>query len=137
MTAVDLMSVRQVIYGYQRRPFRYGGDDCCSFVGQCLEAAGRGNPMRLFAYDNEEEAEEIIAQYGSLTAAITATLGDPMGNPLKAVENDVVVCTQGKQEIAGIVHNTGLGLRCVLRTKSGVVDWPLCRASAAWSTADG
>ena len=127
------MSVRQLIYKYQQKPFRYGAD-CCTFVGECLEAAGRDNPMRQFTYAGQKEAETIIAKYGSLTDAITAVLGEPMPNPLDAVENDVVIVRQKDEEIAGIVHHTGLGLRCVVRTKNGVVDWPLCRANSAWST---
>lgn len=127
------MNPRQVIYEHQSRPFDYGENDCCSFVGQCLEAAGLDNPMRLFSYAGQTEAEEIISQYGSLSDAITAALGDPMADPLYARENDVVIVRQGTEEIAGIVHRTDVGLRCVMRTRNGVVDWPLCRASMAWS----
>lgn len=125
------MSVREVIYKYRNRPFTYGDADCCAFVGECLTASGGDNPMRLFAYRDEDEAREVIAQYGSLEAAITATLGDPFPI-IDAKENDVVLVEQYGEQIAGIVHRTDLGLRCVMRTRKGVVDWPLVRGIRAW-----
>jgi hypothetical protein len=100
-------------------------------VGECLAAAGKDNPLRFFSYNNEAEAEEVIAQYGSLANAITATLGDPI--PVTEAQlNDVVVVEQFGRQITGIVHETDLGLRAVMRTTKGVVDWPLRRAIAAW-----
>lgn len=124
------MNVRAVIYEYQDRPFRYG-DDCCVFVGKCLEAAGLDNPMRYFAYADEGEAHEVIAQYGTLSDAITAALGEPIDRA-DVQENDVVVVEQHGQQIAGIVHRTDVGLRCVMRTERGIIDWPVERAVTVW-----
>lgn len=124
--------MRAVIYAHYGKRFRYGVSDCCAFVGQCLEAAGLDNPMRLFAYDNEAEAREIIAQYGTLSDAITAVMGDPIPDIRDVQENDVVVVSQLDEQIAGIAHRTDMGLRCVMRTKRGVIDWPIDRALQAW-----
>ena len=123
--------MREVIYKYQQQPFRYGDADCCAFVGECLEAAGRDNPMRRFSYSGETQAKEIIENYGSLEMAIRAVLGEPI-NVKDAAENDVVIVEQHGEQIAGIVHRTALGLRCVMRTQNGVIDWPLHRAVRIW-----
>ena len=125
------MSVREVIHKYARIPFRYGAD-CCTFVGECLEAAGLRNPMRDISYEGEGEATEIVSSYGTLSDAITAHMGKPLDDVADARENDVVVCLTAGDEIVGIVHVTDVGVRCVLRTKHGVVDWPLQRAQRAW-----
>ena len=125
------MSAREVIHKYARLPFRYGLD-CCTFVGECLEAEGLRNPMRDILYEGEGEATEIISSYGTLSDAITAHLGPPLDHVLEARENDVAVCVLGGDEIAAIVHATDAGVRCVLRTERGVVDWPLRRAARVW-----
>ena len=130
--AGDAAAMRSVIYEHYGKPFRYGDGDCCAFVGKCLESAGKPNPMRFFAYANEAEAREIIAQYGTLSDAITAVMGDPIPDVRDVQENDVVVVSQLGEQIAGIAHRTDMGLRCVMRTKRGVVDWPIDRALQAW-----
>lgn len=126
------MRLRDTVFASYDRPFEYGVSDCCQFVGGCLEGMGKRNPMRLLDYDNETDADRIIARFGGLAAAITAHVGDPLADPLLATEGDVVICECRGTPLAGIVLRTDLGLRCVLRTPKGVVDWPLERATMAW-----
>jgi hypothetical protein len=82
--------------------------------------------MQQFSYKTESEANEIIAGFGDLEAAITATLGEPHNNEPKV--GDVCVFPNAGRQIAGIVYKN----RIVARTQSGVMDYPLDWALNFW-----
>lgn len=117
--------MRNIIDKYSRRPFRYGAD-CCAFVGECVEANTGCNPMERFTYSTEDEANQIISEFGDLEAAITATLGEPHNDEPK--NGDVCVFPNAGRQIAGIVYKN----RIVARTQSGVMDYPLDWALNFW-----
>lgn len=120
-----------VIDEYQREPFVWGESDCCTFVGDCLDHLERFNPMFLLYYNGKREAVRVIRSFGSLSDAITFFFGEPI-DPLYAREGDIVVCESDGEQISGIVMRTDSGMRCVLRTKTGLVDWRIDRAIKAW-----
>ena len=126
------MTVAEVIDRFARHRFEYGAADCCAFVGACLEAAGKINPMRKIEYTNEDDARAIIAMYGSLSHAVTAYMGSPLESPEQAEVDDVVLCHAGGEQIVGTVQRVNGERRCLLRTEDGVIDWPLRRAVRAW-----
>ena len=111
------------------RPFEYGTFDCCQFVSACVNEMKGKNPMSIFDYENEAEAYKIINRFGSLIEAIDDTLGadartdDPQ-------DGDVSVHDSPLGQLAGIVYRG----RCVVKTKSGIMDWPLQTAVAFWRT---
>lgn len=125
-----------VVMEYTHLPFEYGTSDCCSFVGRCLENAGKDNPMLALNYHGEVGALGVIAEFGGLGEAVSHFLGEPRDDTADAEEGDVVLCSFHGEEIVGIVMRCGMEqeLRCVLRTERSLVDWPLNRAEQVWST---
>ena len=119
--------MREVIIKYVDRPFSYG-DDCCTFVGECVESITGKNPMAAFHYRNKREAYSIIDQFGSLEDAITAVIGEPYDGC-----KDGDVCTLNANdgtEAAGIIYHD----RVLARVQSGLMDYPLDRANRVWCT---
>jgi hypothetical protein len=122
--------MREIIIKYTHAPFEYGVTDCCQFAGECIEAVTGKNPMHGFLYDDEKSAYEIIESYGSLDAAITATLGEGIQGEYEPHDGDVALCKSTNDiEIVGVVCQ---GRIVVLSPKTGVTDWPLERAWNVW-----
>lgn len=121
------MTPQEVVKQWADRPFAYGAD-CCQFAGEMVEAMHGWNPMNAFSYADEGSANRIIAEYGSLEAAITATLGEAHREP---VEGDVVVVDlKDGSQIAGVVFRG----RVVVRAKPrGLIRWPRAYARRAWT----
>jgi len=121
----------KVIREWADTPFSYG-KDCCQFAGAVVECVAGYNPMSTFDYTNEDEAKAAIAAHGSLQDAVTATLGEPSQPPYKTgdVTLHYVVYNNGDNEQAVGVVVDG---RSVVRTKTGITDWPLDRANCVWS----
>lgn len=132
------MSIHAVINRWAGKPFGYGrGLDCCQFAGEVIEELTGHNPMSAFTYANKWQAWAIIAEYGSLRTAVSATLGDEVpateardGDPL------LVDVRTHLPRMAELVGDEMIGVcwkgRCVVRTNQGVTDWPLEWATAAW-----
>lgn len=59
-------------------PLVWGETDCAQFVGAMWEHYTGENPARRFRYSTEAEAADLIAQYGSMEALVSAMLGDPV-----------------------------------------------------------
>ena len=119
--------MRNIINKYAGIPFSYG-TDCCQFVGECVEYFTGRNPASEFKYNGERGANELIASYGTLKDLICSVYGEPYD---KAKDGDIALCerTDGYQ-LAAVVFNGVL----VVRTPSGVMDWPLERARYVWNT---
>jgi hypothetical protein len=124
--------IRAIIDKYAARPFGYGGVDCCQFVGECIEVFTGDNPATGFLYADEAGALAHIERYGSLEALVTAKLGEPYDERTVRVDiknGDVVVFDQADgSQIAGVVYQG----RGVVRTETGLTDWPLEGARAVW-----
>ena len=120
------MTIAQVIEHWQGLPFEWGTLDCCQFVGSCIESVTGENAAEFYDYDGEAEAQALIEEAGDLVALVSQTLGDPVERAPQ--ENDVVLVNDGSQDILGFVWAG----RVILRTKGGLVDWPLDRARNVW-----
>lgn len=119
--------MQDIINKYSRLPFEYGLD-CCNFAAECVESITGKNPMESIRYSGEAEALALIESYGSLEAAVRSVLGDPYDG---IKDGDITVHdVQDGQQTVGVVY---LG-RSVVRTKSGVTDWPLEWAKGIWKT---
>lgn len=62
---------------WQKRDFSYGDADCCQFVAHVIKYISHKDYSDVFTYSSEQEANQIISNYGSLQAFITSILGEP------------------------------------------------------------
>jgi len=120
------MTPWHVIQRYAAMPFEYGTSDCCQFVADYIESVTGENPADAFRYYGEGGAESILRQYGGLQGLLRAVLGEP--SPSVDKHGVALTSWQGKA-IAGVVYKG----RLVIRTESGVTDWPIERAEYVWS----
>ena len=82
--------------------------------------------MVNFPYRGEDGANQLIASYGSLENCIRAQFGEPYDG---CKDGDVLLYDLADgQQIAGIVYKS----RGVVRTKNGLMDWPLEGARFVW-----
>lgn len=123
-----MTNLATVLEDWQSRPFSYG-EDCCQFAAAVVEAVHGYNPMARFEYYDQETAEAIVEQYGSLEAAMRAVLGDPI--PVDtAREGDVLLIRMlNGESLAGVVI---CGRAVVRDHKYGVRGLNLQAASLAW-----
>ena len=122
--------VGRVVDRWRGRPFRYGETDCCQFVGELFRARHGRNPMDAFVYSGVDGASRIVGQYGSLRAAVTATLGEPRESVDDSRDGDVllVVTDDGDELLA--YNDRGLALVRLLDGRIAHLD-PR-QAEAAW-----
>lgn len=124
-----MTNVADVLDEWAKKPFSYGGTDCCRFVAAIAEAVTGTNHMESFTYMGDKEAKDLIAKYGSLKAVMTATLGEPI-DVEQAKTGDVVLVHCSKEgQIAGSI----VGDRVVVKTPDGIVGLNLGHAVCAWS----
>ena len=130
------MTIFNIIQEWADKPFEYGMD-CCQFVAACVEDRTGRNPMAAFKYSNEDEALAIISRYGSLGAAIRATLGDSI--PVDQAKDGDVLLVNIRQNLPYLAEIVGDEIaavcwkgRAVVKTFNGVTDWPLNKATEAW-----
>jgi hypothetical protein len=113
------------------RSFAYGGFDCALFAADCVRACTGVDPAaELRGYASREEAETIIARYGSLTALVTALMGEPI-EPAFAQRGDIVLSeipsVQGGESI-GVC----MGAFCAFPDAVGLRMHPRTVAKLAW-----
>lgn len=121
------VSVRSVIDAWSSKPFSYG-EDCCQFVGACIESITGENPAKQFTYSTESEAREIISAHSDLYGLFSSLFGEPASGPFQ--DGDVTVHDMtNNEQIAGVIYRG----RAVVRTRTGLVDWPIESAKAVWS----
>jgi hypothetical protein len=121
-------ALAEIVHDWAGKPFRYG-QDCCQFAGAVVEAVTGANPMNTLHYEGEQGAHDLIARFGSLRAAVTAVLGEPVPLTDTKTGDVVLIEMKGGDELVGVVING----RAVVRDKSGVRDLNLGVASLAWS----
>ena len=121
------MSILGVISRWSRRKFRYGAVDCCQFAGDIVREVTGRNPMDAFSYSSREEAEEIIRSHGGLEAAVSATLGEPVGTD-QAEDGDVLMVDSEQGPAVATCYRG----RAIVLTPNGPMDWPLQFATRCW-----
>jgi hypothetical protein len=57
--------IQDVLHEWAAKPLRFGVSDCCQFAGAVVEEIKGYNPMRRFAYIGYDEAQKLIASFGS------------------------------------------------------------------------
>ena len=119
--------MKAVINKYAGLPFRYG-QDCCQFVGECIEAITGKNPIVGLTYSDEREAYAIIDRFGGLENAMRHFLGEPYDG-----HKDGDACLMdnngGRLAAAVIWRNEVIG-----RVGNGLMNYPLNRAKIIWCT---
>ena len=113
-----------------REPFAWGGQDCCLWAADCVQALTGIDPAESLrgTYSTALEAARIVTELGGLEAIVTAALGEPLGGPLFASVGDIgIVETNGRQSLA--VCN---GAHWLAPSDGGMVPVPLELAATAW-----
>ncbi len=114
-------SLPSLLLEWSNKPFSYG-HDCCQFACEIVEYGKGINPMDGFDYSNEIGAAKAIAKHGNMIDAAIATLGPPLADDTDIEQYDIVACLmEDHQWIIGVV----IGNRVAVKTKVGIMDWPL------------
>ena len=122
----------------RRRPFAWGTNDCCQFVGRCVEAMTGENPAARWtgSCSTAAEAEGVLEGLGGgLLSAWSAVLGATI-RPAFARRGDVVLIRDGNNVIVAIVDLSGERAVSVVEGEAGTGDvicfFPMDRAVVAW-----
>ncbi len=97
--------VDQVIAAWPQRQFQWGVTDCCAFCNFVLEQTV--GYRYLPVYQSSAEAEQIIAEHGSLPNAVDAYLGFPRCDVEALTAGDVCYCEILGNEGIGIMMSDG------------------------------
>ena len=110
-------------------PFEWGVNDCCIFVARVIDAMTSSTiEADLSAeYHDEETALAFIASHGSLEAAVSVFLGDPV--PGMAMRGDAVLLDGGNGPALGIM----LGDVIAAMGPDGIVYMPRGAALMRWA----
>ena len=57
----------QALNAWKRKQFDYGDADCCQFVAHVIKHISGKDYSKAFAYNDQEEADQLISKFGSLT----------------------------------------------------------------------
>lgn len=69
--------VLRALNNWKRREFKYGDSDCCSFIAFIVNELIGVDHRENFTYNSEDEANQIIEDYGSFEALIDSVFGEP------------------------------------------------------------
>ena len=119
--------MRAVIDKYSGLPFRYG-QDCCQFVGECIESITGKNPVESLSYSTELEAQVILGQFNGLEGAMRHFLGEPYEG-FKDGDACLIDNNNGERAAAIVYRN-----RVIARVMGGLMDYPRSRALLVWNT---
>lgn len=119
--------MRAIIDKYAGLPFDYRSD-CCRFAGECVEANTGKNPIADLTYTTKREAGRLIEKFGSLKAAVTHYLGEPLGKVSPKTGDICLIDANDGTEAVGVIYRD----RVVARVKNGLMDYPLSRALVLW-----
>ncbi len=122
-------ALREVIDRYSVEPFEYGISDCCTFAAECWCAVYGYSPLADLGWDNKADADAILAKHGNLYAAIVHALGAPLSTNAEARTGDVALVYYNGTRLAAVVAGSVL----LVRTETGLMEWPLRWATAIWS----
>lgn len=115
------------------RQFCWGENDCIMFSANAiLEVTGvdfaeeyRGT------YTTEEEANQIIKDFGGIVRLIGSKLGNPSTNVRSAGRGDVALVTLDGVRAAGIIDESAK--RAAVMTQDGIRRVPLSSVTRVWS----
>ena len=119
--------MHHVIQKYAGLQFRYG-QDCCQFVGECIEAITGKNPMAGLTYSDEREAYAIIDRFGDLEGAMRHFLGKPYDGHK---DGDACLMDNNGGRLAAAIVYRG---EVIGRVNGGLMNYPLDRAKLVWCT---
>lgn len=120
----------EVIRKWEVIPFRYGLD-CCQFVRDCVKHETGHDFGAGLEYSTEFGAARILKKHGGMSGLLTHVFGEPVDEPR---DGDVAMCIMvDGSEVAAMVFDS----RIILRTETGITDWPLSRGEAFWRPACG
>jgi len=108
--------------------WQWGVHDCCisaANIALAITGTDPADPHR--GYKTEEEANEIIAGYGSLAEMVTALVG-PEIHPSRAKRGDFVMASLANGDTIGVC----LGPMCAFAGPIGWVFEPRSVATTAW-----
>ena len=117
----------QALNAWKRRQFDYGDADCCQFVAHVIKHMSGKDYSKAFAYNDQEEADQIISRFGSLKGLITAVLGEPSKNLLDG--DPVISCFP----IIGETMGVKLSDKIVCLTEKGMTKLPNKYQVCGWS----
>ena len=127
-TSISECSVRKALNTWNRREFKYGDADCCSFVAHVASELTGLDYRRFITYANESEAYGIIEAHGGFEALMDSVF-ERQGEP-----RDGDPCLL-KLPIVGEIMGVKLGDTAVCITKFGlsqisdryiIKGWNLC-----------
>ena len=99
-----IVSLAEVIAGWEQKPFQRGSTDCCAFCDYVLkELTGESC---LPNYNSDESAESIVADHGSLENAVSYYMGS---GPIPATQlkpGDIALLEIMGHESIGILMPT-------------------------------
>lgn len=88
------------------REAQFGIHDCLQFPAFCIEAITGVNPAIQFGtYSTEEEAAQLMAEFGGVSGILTKAFGEPV-SPNQARVGDAVTLTYAGLETGGICNGT-------------------------------
>jgi hypothetical protein len=119
-----------LIAAWRTRSFTYGTADCCQFVADAVfRFTGIDHRSSFPTYENMEEADALIDQFGGLTELISSAFG-PQIHPSRAMPgNPVVYVNERGAEIAGIC----VGAKVVTPSSTGLLASSMSSSIAAWA----
>jgi len=116
----------------QNMPVQWGFHDCLMFCAYGVERlTGEAFYGPYMNYETEEGAKLMMAQNGGPEGIMTACLGEPHTQILKARRGDLVLFKM-PDLTAGMVDDTGQRIACISADR-GMIKIPLNKAIKVWS----
>jgi hypothetical protein len=125
-----LAQLHRTIEEANTRAFDYGSFNCGLFAAQCIDAmvedSARAQELRESFFD-EPSAKAFVESYGSIDAAVSARLGEPLSWAM-ARRGDI--CLMPTQDGPGL--GVCLGHEVAMMTPKGVAYLKLDQATKIW-----
>lgn len=121
-------AVRQVTREWGNARFSYGLFDCCQFAKDVFKAYRGFDPAPCLQYESEEEAREIIKEYGGLEGLLAHILGSPVSAHETRTADVLLLKLPKVGEIAGVCVPDG----ALVPLKVGLYRAPLRYALKGW-----
>lgn len=125
--------LHEVLEATAQDRFEWGRLDCLLFVADCIQAMTGEDPAEAQRgrYTTEIGSKRVLASDlgGSLDAALTMKLGDPVPIPFSG-RGDVVLVMVDGVEAAGVIDLSGE--RVAVLTLDGLESLPISAVRRAW-----
>ena len=140
----DTRAFHQFLLARANTPFAWGGNDCCMFPADAIEAITGEDIAADFRgrYSTEAEAFALIATVTGKASAAAEAVGDAAAYcaekagmkewryPLQAQRGDLVVVEDAGRLIAGVMHLNGKDVAAV--GDAGLKRLPISAVKRAW-----